>query len=434
MACILLLSTLLLFFQNCEDHSSNIAGTNEDSLNYRKTIALDISSDTKLLLKRLTGILLPEDDEFFIEVNNLVQNNMYEEATQKITERDEFYNITIRDFASKMSVASEVTTAPLSDFVATIIGIARDDINAQKMLTGSFFYKGKKQTGIRENVINDIVKSNNHYDDLDKLSVNLRLSLEKIDNQKVLSNNKMIDLEDAAGVLTSRAFMMAHAYEGTNRRVIEYSMSQFLCRPITEWANGQLSDAFVGRDIGRSPKVEYDSKCKSCHAPMDSFRPATAYFDFTFPNPKLKTGFINYKNKTTRDPNPEKPTQLSIVVAPEEQLVSSKFRRSKSTFEFGFVVKNNQWVNLLIESGKFEWSSAGAQGEGMKAFGTALSESNLFSECMAERAFKSVCKRHPTEGEASVIRAIGEEFRSSNYSLKKLFEIVALTPNCLGIQ
>ena len=49
----------------------------------------------------------------------------------------------VKDFAMRMSNRDETVDADLNDFVATIIGATRDEIDSRTLLYGNFYYRGR---------------------------------------------------------------------------------------------------------------------------------------------------------------------------------------------------------------------------------------------------------------------------------------------------
>ncbi len=64
----------------------------------------------------------------------------------------------------------------------------------------------------------------------------------------------------------------------------------------------------------------------------------------------------------------------------------------------------------------------------------AISESKKFQECMAERVFRSVCKRDPVDFDQTMLKSVATEFATAhNYDLRFLFSKIVTTKECLGV-
>ena len=272
----------------------------------------------------------------------------------------------------------------------------------------------------------DIIRSNNHYKVLEEQGHDFSVVLKKEEGQKVIDPSGTIStLADSAGILTSRAFMAAHAQDGTNRRIIEYTFKVFMCTPIDEWANSSNPDNRIGPDVGRFPQGDYLNKCKACHSGMDSLRPATAHFDFS-------NGFIKFNYTYTNDPNPNNPQQLNVPVPANEQKVPYKFRRSSDNFPSGFRVSNNNWVNYS-DSSKFGFRTD-ENGNGMKDLGQLIAHSEQYSRCLVQRVFEAVCRKKIQPEDQFFIQSMATQFENDEYNLKNLFINVAVQPECIGLE
>ncbi len=358
----------------------------------------------------------------------LIKTGQKKQALRIATSDPLFIDIQIRDLARKMSTRDESVRAPLSDFVATFAGVARDNLNAKMLLTGDFFYQADPaltiingQQRVRSDLSADIVSSNNHYSDI----TTNQFSMYKVLTRKPQSIAAAAPQQNvatpvmtspiAAGLLTTRAWTQAHADAGTNRRLVEFTFRQFMCKPITEWADATSPDDFVGRDVDRFPgssNEKYQVTCKGCHGNMDGLRGAFAKIDFT-------NNILSYIPAT----NPGSTTG-----------VATKMNRNNTVFSEGKQVTNDSWRNYATEgknADQFGWRGA-LSGNGIKEFAAMIAESKGFSRCLTKRVFTSVCKREPASGDEKLIRTIADEFEAADYQLKALYENVANRPECLG--
>lgn len=377
------------------------------------------------LFKAVTGVPVPIDDARIVQMEQLLaQGN--DSAAVKIATGDKFfYDIRLRDIARPMSNRAESMAAPVNDFVAMFVGVARDDRDARELLTGSFYYKadptktmnaqGVQQ--VRANIGLDIIISNNHYEDLWLKGYSLYDTLMRVDGavtgNRVRANGQpdtvaIMPIPDPAGLITTRAFLGAHADAGTNRRLVEHSFRQFMCVPMEAWMDASRPDNMVGRDVDRFPggtNAKYQVTCKACHTQMDAFKPAFAYVDW----------------------NGESSTFATTPRA--------KVNRNQQIFPEGFVINNTNWLNYAQSAknvDQFGWRSP-ASGSGINSFGQLLANSAGFSRCMTKRLFTAICKRAPSVSEDPVIRRIASDFEQ-DYKLKRLAETVATNPLCLPKQ
>jgi hypothetical protein len=383
------------------------------------------------IYERLTGTKLPVDSPVIAQMVALLNKGDLAGAAQIATADPNFLNITVKLMALEMSTRDETIKTPLNDMVAGIIGVTRDQTDARELLTGNFYYMGSG-TGVRSNLVADLLLSNNHYADLESTRQNLATNLVRVEGQQIAtSTTASVANPDPAGVLTSRAFMGAHALMGTNRRLVEYTFREFACVPLSEWADTGASDLRIGRDIDRFPAgdhMKYLTSCKGCHTVMDGFRGAFANWDFD--GLGIKNSTVNTKGNNPGD----------FVIAADANNVATKMNRNNNIFPSGYVMTNNSWVNNAIRPANasfFEWrgtsQAATLSGNGVKSFGTLVANSRRFSQCMTKRVYKAVCRKElDVIANKDKLKQWGDEFEASGYKLKKLFETVATKPECLN--
>ena len=115
--------------------ATEILGSIANAQNPNKIIPIDVNTViTPTLLKaqdifqRLTGVKTPIFDPVLKQMETLLKNNDPLGAADIAASDDRFLNITVRDFASKMSNRPETIDVPLNDFTATVIGAVRDGL------------------------------------------------------------------------------------------------------------------------------------------------------------------------------------------------------------------------------------------------------------------------------------------------------------------
>jgi len=240
-------------------------------------------------------------------------------------------------------------------------------------------------------------------------------------------------------LITSRAFLAAHAIAGTNRRLVEYSYRQFLCRPINMWVDTSATDEYVSLDVTRNPNSDhnkYQTSCRGCHSQLDSIR--RVFSRLTFENNFVKHAWVMSESPET-DPNAMNEDPEVMIEVPLG--ISGKMNRNYDTNnvpnpEEKFV-KNTSWFNNArgpANAEYFGWDDSVAQnGTKIQELGNMIAHSRAFSECMAKRVFRSVCKREAQEMDKDLIQTTSTSFRSEDqYNLKRLFERIAVSSQCLG--
>jgi hypothetical protein len=355
-------------------------------------------------------------------------------AASLLTEQPLFYNLTVRNFASKMSVRDETISTMLNDFTATVIGAVRDELDAKTLLSGNYFYQADPtKAAVPSDPIDDLLKSNNHYEALDRGDFDLKSVLIRKTPQVLFDGTNVVTNPTSAGLLTTRQWAAAHYIAGTNRRPVEFALREFTCLPIENAGDATGPEDMIGRDVDRNPAGsmgKFASTCRACHTVLDGFRPAFAYM--TFSNNFLKNSVVV---PTSIQANLDEDTSNAIGVHPDAPRVARKFNRNETTFPGGKIVTDDKWVNNANLGGNkltFGWTKS--SGTGVAEFGQAIAESKAFPRCMAKRVFFTVCKREATTKDDAFIGKVADEFSSAtrNYNLKYLFQRIGSDDACLG--
>jgi hypothetical protein len=402
------------------------------------------------IFTRMTGVKTPIDNPVIGEMADLIDSNRSMDAAALTISDPNFYNITVRDMAAKMSTREEVISTTLNDFIATVVGVARDKVDARALLNSDLVYiADPTKAAVPSNWSRDLLQSNRHYESLQDGKFDLKKVLMP-SNQMIFDGTTSVAHPDPAGLITTRAFMSAHAVAGTNRRLVEYAFRQFLCVPIDKWADSNGSDAPVGRDIDRFPAgshSKFTTSCRSCHSKMDPLRGAFAYV--TFSNNFAKHSMIvNALPLNTLPANFNEDNNMGMATGLRAgdsaattlpslgnvNFVTKKMNHNDHVFPGGRVITDNSFANAATDTwgqNYFGWRGK-TSGKGMKEFGTMIANSEQFSRCMAKRVFTSVCKREPQSFDDSLIKTAAQEFETNDYRLDYLFKRIVITPNCLG--
>ena len=422
---------MVFLYQNCGEFQNAEVAQTENSDTLFRTSA-DENSQAIALYRRLGGVTLSVSDPLILQMEDSLKQGDLKGAASIAANTSTFYNITVRDFATKMSTREESVSSELNDFIATVIGSIRDNVSAINMMTGNYYYRAEGVPNVGDDLLADIVTSNNHYRALDEEGADLSQVLIREDGQKVVDESDNVGvLRDSAGLMTTRGWMFTHANAGTNRRLIEFAFQIFTCTPIEQWASTSRPDNFIGRDVARDPISEFQTKCKSCHSGMDALRPATAYFDYEETDAATGEGFVKYRYTYNLDPDPDDPDDISVPVAADEQLVPYKFRRATEAYPPGYKVTNSSWTNYASQE-QFGFRQAG-QGSGFNSFARLIASSQQFSRCMVQRVFKTVCRQELTQEHRNTIDSLSEQFENGGYNLRDLFIDVAVHPTCMGL-
>lgn len=382
-----------------------------------------------IMYQRIVGHRAPIDHPKVLEMEAFVRRGDLIGAAKVATAESAFINNTIRMMAASMSTREESIRAPLSDFVATFMGVVRDDIDARQLLVGNFIYQGPPDTREDvEEVLNRFYNSNDYYRDLNNQRLDLFQVLRRVDGQQIRTGDTTTQPNpDAAGVLTSRAYLEAHATAGTNRRPVEFAFRQFLCIPIEGWADSLASDVRIGRDIDRFPGGDHEkflTTCKSCHTGMDGFRGAFAKYDF---NDKILQGDVN-RNLSGG---------YGMSQSPNGSGIARKMNANTSVYPFGYATTDDSFVNNANRGANsmiFGWRGSNIrEGRGVREFGNLIANSRRFSACMTKRAFETVCRKGVApEDMNGWVAEVARQFEQDKYDMRSLFERVVALPNCVG--
>lgn len=364
------------------------------------------------LFQGITAVRIAIDDARLVQMEAFITAGNERAAAKIATQDPLFLDVQIRDTARKMSTRDESVRAPMSDFVATFLGVVRDSdtTSAKQLLTGNFYYKVPAAVALANTIpdveLTDIIQSNNHYNTLTTRGLSPSAVLQRQAPQRVMIAGAAADHPDAAGLITTRSFIEAHAVAGTNRRMVEYSMREFMCVAMSDWADANASDERVAQDVTRTPSGSnnlYLTTCKSCHSGMDGFRGAFAFLDFNNNAQSFGTTVVG------------------------------KMLRNTSEAPLGYRMTDNSVVNnatLTKNADQFGWRTS-TSGMGIASFGKMLADSRGFSRCMVRKAFKTVCRRSPLVGEEALVRSLADQFETDGYHMRNMWENVAIQQQCV---
>lgn len=392
------------------------------------------------MLNRLTGVRNPGDSALIDQMADLIRTGKPRDAAAVATGQQQFLTVTVREMAAKMSTREETVREPLNDFVAAFVGVTRDDTDARELLFGDFYYRADatKAPGVTQNTVPDLLLSNNHYEILQQANLNWADALVRVAGQQIpTSGASAVASPDPAGVLTSHAFLGAHAIAGTNRRLVEYSFREFMCTPLVGWADTSAPDLRIGRDIDRQPggdPVKFQTTCKGCHTVMDGFRGAFAKYDYisNVGGGDRPGGIVHINNGAGGDFRPNADTRGVMYKMNRDNVIQ---------YAGGYVSTDDSFMNNATRGANatlFGWrgyapdqSALATRTSGVHAYGRLLANSQQFGRCLAKRAFDVVCKHDLDDSVAEALyESLRLDFENNGYSLKKLFQAVAINSQC----
>ena len=359
-----------------------------------------MNADSKTQAYRIHNRLTstPPTAAMLTEMDSLIKNGNAKGAALKAMESKYFYDVTLKNWIKRWTNVDSSPRVPLNDYVATVIGMIRDDVPFDQVLYGDHLYIAATVPNVTIPAYDK--KNNNLYTELENRNVSLKEYLTRVDQSTVTG------IKDTAGVLTTRQAGAAFYSAGTNRRVTRFTFMNFLCRDFEALHDINITDFHVRRDVERNPGGDsrtYRNQCVGCHAGQDGLGGAFAYFDF-----------VDNELKYT------------------EGMVVPKINKN-NLYSDGYVTTNDEWVNLWAQgqNSVLGWPEK-TTGKGVRELGMMLARSRAFSECMSTKVFELVCMRKPKSPEdKSEIKRLADSFQANaNYSMKNL--IAETSATCMG--
>jgi len=317
-----------------------------------------------------------------------------------------FYNVTLKNFAAPWTNRDQSVFVPLNDYVATVIGMVRDDVAFNTLLSADLTYVG--------NGINPPASAsdNAHYAQLEASNADLQAVLTSVPQSSVQG----IPSSATAGVMTSRAASEAFFVAGTNRAMFRFTLLNHMCNDMEQMHDPKLPPDRIRQDVSRSPGGDsrlFLNNCVGCHTGMDPMAQAFAYYNYN-----ETTGRLEY---TAAGPGPG-------------GTVQPKYFNNDLNFPQGFRTPDDEWSNYWREGQNayldFDPGRPGA-GNGAKSLGEELGNSGAFASCQVRKVFRAVCLRDPEDqADRDAAAAITNTFRTTGYSMKQVFADTAV--HCMG--
>jgi len=323
-----------------------------------------------------------------------------------------FYNNTIRNLATPWTNRNQTVFAPLNDYTATVIGMVRDDMPFNTLLSADILYIADSAA----NVPSYSTANNDLYLALDTDGADLSAHLVKT-TQSVATG---LPAAATAGVMTTRAAANAFFMDGTNRRMYRFTMMNHLCSDLQTIPDTTRPPDRIRQDVTRSPGGDsslFLNNCIECHSGMDPMAQAFAYYNFSY--------------NVATDPNGD----AGQIVYTAGQ-VQPKYFINNNNFPQGFVTPDDSWANRMRTgvNSLLGWNTAQnptGTGNGAKSLGQELESSDAFANCQVSRVFKYVCFRAPSNaGDRTQVAQMVASFKSNGYLLRQVFADAAVY--CMG--
>ncbi|MFK7895410.1 MAG: hypothetical protein AB8G23_06220 [Myxococcota bacterium] len=346
---------------------------------------------------RLAGV--PPDDTTLTDMALLIEADDAGAAATLAMTNPNFYNVVLKNWITPWTNEAQTVFAPLNDYTATVIGMIRDDLPFNTVLTDDILYHAEGA------VPSDYSQTDNdHYIELEEQGINLGIGGPLIRDFQSQMDGNQLDESEAAGVTTTRAAGEAFFSAGTNRAMFRFTSINYLCRDLEQLHDVTRAADRIRQDVTRSPGGDSEiflNTCYGCHAGMDALAGAYAFFEW--------------------DADAERVIHTRGVVQPKHLI-------NGNVFPFGFVTTDNGWINYWREgpNATMGWRGASDRGFGAKSLGAELAGSDAFSTCQVEKVFELVCFRPVgSEEDRTAVDNATTAFEESNYSMKGVFADVA---------
>ena len=359
----------------------------------------DSRDQAKRIHDRLAGV--PPTANVLDEMAGHIDGGDANAAAMLAMDNPNFYNVTLKNWATPWTNREQTVFAPLNDYSATVIGMVKEGVPFNQLLSANIVYHANGASKNGQTAPNYSAANNAHYEWLENNGVDLSTALTR-DTQLGVPGAA------TAGVMTTRAAAAAFFVAGTNRAMFRFTLLNHMCNDLEQVKDNTRSPDRVRQDVSRSPGGDsrlFLNNCVGCHAGMDPMAQAFAYYQFN-----EESGQIEYTNGS----------------------VQPKYFINGETFSPGYVTPDDQWDNYWREgpNSALGWASGAGSGRGAKSMGEELANSRAFAACQVKKAFKMVCLRDPANsGDRSKIETLTNSFQT-DYQMKPVFAEAAAY--CMG--
>ena len=323
-------------------------------------------------------------------------------AALRAMEDSAFYNVTLKNFATPWTNEEQTVFAPLNDYTATVIGMIRDEVPFNEVLSADIIYIGDPVLGLP----GYSMTNNAHYQALEDQGIDLKSALV----QRAQSVVTTLPDTATAGVMTTRAAAEAFFVAGTNRAMFRFTLINHLCNDLEQLKDTSRAPDRIRQDVSRSPGGDsriFMNSCVGCHSGMDPMAQAFAHYNF---------------NETSG----------SIEYTPNS--VQSKYTINSDTFKYGYVTQDDHWDNYWRngQNALLGWDiDLAGSGDGASSLGEELAASDAFASCQVRKVFRTVCLREPgNKDDLKAVADITADFTTDNYNMKTVFAETAVY--CMG--
>ena len=148
------------------------------------------------------------------------------DCRQPRTRTSAFYNVTLKNFVTPWTNRDQTVFVPLNDYTATVIGMVRDDVPFNTVLSADILYVGGCRPCRPTRPTN-----NNLYQQMEDQDVDLS---DRVLVATTQSAHTGLPAGATAGVMTTRAAAQAFFIAGTNRAMFRFTMMNHMCKDMEQ--------------------------------------------------------------------------------------------------------------------------------------------------------------------------------------------------------
>jgi hypothetical protein len=364
------------------------------------------NEQAKRIFDRIAGV--PPSATDYANMASYISSGDFTSVANYAMQAPQFYNTTLKNFAMPWTNRDQTVFAPLNDYVATFIGMVRDNIDFSTALSADILYVSNA-AGLPAPSALD----NNHYATAESQGVDLQSTL----IQTTQSGTYGIPSTATAGLMTTRGSTSSFFINGTNRAMFRFTLIAHLCNDLPTVEDITRPPDRIRQDVSRSPGGDsrvFLNSCIGCHSGMDPMAQAFAYYNFvgTAVGDGTNTGSLQYTQGTTQ----------------------AKYHINTGNFPQGFVTPDDSWSNRWRQGPNqvLGWDpTLPGSGNGAKSLGLELAHSATFAQCQAQKVFQAVCYRAPaSQADLNQVTTMTSAFKAGGYKYKPLFASAAVY--CMG--
>ena len=189
-----------------------------------------------------------------------------------------FYAVTLKNFAAPWTNRDQSAFVPLNDYVTLVMGMVRDNVPFNQILTGEHALRRARASRRRLRPT-----SNAHFEALESAHARARLQPERARRRRRRRRSTARPMRRTAGAMTTRAAAEAFFIAGTNRAMFRFTLMNHMCMDMEQVHDTSIAPDRIRQDVSRSPGGDsrvFLNNCIGCHAGMDPLAQAFAYYDF----------------------------------------------------------------------------------------------------------------------------------------------------------